>query len=106
LLEQKLINITPNEDDNNDIPVKRVTDVRAEEIEKEYLKRMHKFDTEYSDDNQCVQWLRGLHGKNVTPVVTGRIGECTGGIEKLGFGSSEYLARIVPPYISYNYFKT
>ena len=85
VLEQKLIyrndayrrsiNITPSEDDNNDIPVKRVTDVRAEEIEKEYLKRMRKFDTDYSDDNQCVQWLRGLHGKNVTPVVVGRYGE-------------------------------
>jgi len=36
---------------------------------------MHKFYTYYSDDDQCVQWLQGLHGKNVTPVVVGRFGE-------------------------------
>ena len=85
MLEQKLIyrndayrksvNITPNEDDSNNIPVKRVTDVRAEEIEKEYTKRVQKFDTDYFDDNQCVQWLRRLHGTNITPFVIGRIGE-------------------------------
>ena len=38
---------------SEDYSVKGVTDVRAERIEKKYMKRMHEFDTEYSDDNQC-----------------------------------------------------